>query len=252
MSTNSTFRRRSLVPRNDSVRLETKDENGNQTKTIIIRTFGGTCCGCCDIFVGIQLISAWNIFFALTFFAFAGVVIAGYNMPNDEDQMIWRVILGLFVIPGVIRLSYALIGMCFMVRKLKELIVLDEAYKRPDDYNDYEMHINTWNWLVLWTPISTDFLLGFGALIYLADISSTDDLFNEEYWEPTNDTAIDALKVILWSVTLFVPAVIDSFISLYFHTVFRGFIEETFKNRLFACNCTCCPAKCTVCHPPYC
>ena len=33
------------------------------------------CCGCCDMFVGLTLISIWNYFWSLPFFVFGGIYI---------------------------------------------------------------------------------------------------------------------------------------------------------------------------------
>ena len=127
----------------------------------------------------------------------------------------------------------------WLVPILKVLLALDDPNVRPDDYNDYELRINIWNFLMLWTPISTDFLLCFSIIIYFMDIAA--DLTFRDFWEPTGNITTDVLFVSIGSAVLFIPAAIDSALSFYFYTVFKEFVETRFKNYLYACNCFFCP-----------
>ena len=162
-------------------------------------------------------------------------------MPNDNDETIWRIVLSLNFIPAIIRIVCGFIGLCHLVNLLKTLIVTDNPNKRPSLYNQHECIINTWSFLILWLPIICDFLLSFSILMYLMDISSS----YQSYWTPSNEDNLlgDIWKIIWISSLLFCIPICDAAFSFYFYTIFKKFIETTFKNFLYACNCHYCSCK---------
>lgn len=155
-------------------------------------------------------------------------------MPDDNDKLIWRIILGLNLIPGLIRVFLGILGL-WLIRKLKVLAILDQPLRRPDWYNEYEIIINIFNFLNLWTPIVSNGLLSFSIIVYFADVSGQDT----EYWEPSGVVAADAFFTIWFSVVSFAPGIIDAAVNYYFYVRFKEFIEKEFENFLYACNWKC-------------
>ena len=155
-------------------------------------------------------------------------------MPDDNDKLVWRILLGLNVIPGIIRVFNGSVGF-WLIRKLQVLILLDEPNRRPDDYNDYEVIINLWNFLNLWTPIVCNGLLSFSIIVYFADVSGQ----NTAFWEPSGDVAADAWFTSWFTAVAFFPGITDAAINYYFYSRFKQFVESTFKNFLYACNWRC-------------
>eukprot|EP00483_Globobulimina_turgida_P010961 UN10982 len=182
------------------------------------------CCGCCDIFVGVLFISGWNLFMSLPFLMFGSIGAYGFKMADDFDKTTYQTLFGLLLIPGVIRVVAGGIGI-WLSPKLRVLLYYDEPNKRPDDYNEYEILINIWNWVILWTPIVTHPLLVTGVMVYIADVSTADTVA----WKYDQPSGL-AIIVTWLSFSAFLLPIIDCSLSFYFYTIFKGFVERRFKN----------------------
>ena len=182
-----------------------------------------------------------------------GIFISGFEMPDDGlfgvTAKQWRVILGLNVISGIIRMTIGIIGI-WLVYKLKELIIIDQINRRPDGYTQYEFVINIWNFCNLWSPVILTPLLSISILFWLMILAG--DTSSDYYtrFQPSNGDCNTALNLecldsvqiflMLWlSGVLFVAPIIDSGMCLFFYSEFKEFIEATFQSHLYACNWRC-------------
>ena len=188
------------------------------------------CCGTCNVFVAVRILSFWNFGMAVPFL-FMGIwtIFDTQYLPEN-----WRGTFTALVIPGILKLFIGGQGL-YLVPILQQLTDPDNSvyYRRPEQYVDHAQTIAFWNSLALWTPW-TWWILSFAIIGFLAIIL------------PENDILL-TYPSDLWILVVFIPAIIDCAIGLYFFITFKKFMGSKLKAFLFACPCLCCP--CTDCCP---